>query len=218
MSARGVLPARHVLALAAAAVVLAPLVAPARGALLAQAVPWARGGGSGPIHGGELVLGFGRSASLAPLLRMDRVDFRRGEAWALSGRLGGYLGNRLSLGVYAGWTGSRFTASVDGSDAPGTSMPLLLVGGDAMVHVLPRTARWAPFVVGGLGMKLYSPEGEHVERRFSWNAGAGLDLGLSSVLGLRLEARDHMSTYHPGVASATLQHDVFLTAGLRYRL
>lgn len=215
MSARAPRRVAGAAALAAVLLALAPVAGPFHARLRAQTAPSGVERKSEPPRGAELFIGYGRSTSLAPLLKTDVARFHLASGWALFGRIAAYVGDRVSLGLYGGYLGTNFSATVAGSEAPGSPMPVVLLGTDAMVRLRARRHRWAPFLVAGLGTKAYEPEGEDSEWWFAWNIGGGLDFRIAPLLSVRVEGRDHMSPYHPVGRGSTLQQDLVVTAGLR---
>lgn len=135
-------------------------------------------------------------------------------ALAVGGRVGVRVGERFGIGaslLYSPLTYSTSTAAEQDGD-------LYTYGADVSYHATGLSERVAPFVIAGVGAKSYGFDGADTETDLMWNAGLGVDVGLSPNLALRLEARDYMSMFDPAVdgLDEELQHDIGLSAGLSF--
>ena len=132
----------------------------------------------------------------------------------LGGRTGLRFGNGLGIGATVLYSPTQLT---EGSGAE-TDLGVWLYGMDVSYHALGPTSMARPFVVAGVGGKTYVLDGMDAETDLMWNVGGGVDVQVHPRAALRLEARDYMTVFDPQVAGIDdeIQHDMALTAGLRF--
>jgi len=146
------------------------------------------------------------------LLQLDGVELD--PAFTVGGNVGVRIGEQFGVGVsmlYSPLTYSMGTVTDQDAD-------LFTYGADLSYHAIQVSDRVVPFLVVGAGAKTYSFEGTDAKTDFMWNVGGGMDVNLASNVGLRLEVRDYMSMFDPETngLDSELQHDVALSAGLRF--
>lgn len=170
-----------------------------------------------PMVGGQLFLAdlpgtFTLDSEAGSPLTFDGAEIE--DALAVGGRVGLRHGAHFGFGATVLYSPTTLTEA-SGAE---TDLGVWVYGVDATYFTPSPSPLAQPFVLAGIGGKTYDVDGLDPETDVMWNVGAGLDLQFHPRAALRLEARDYMSLFDPEIATADeeLQHDLALTAGLRF--
>lgn len=132
--------------------------------------------------------------------------------------------DRLAVEGQLAYVPTNILTEISGIEDVTTDQSILILTGNVLYDILPGDF-FDIFLAGGAGIKRYSADdpsgGFSAGSDFTFNLGAGGRLAVTEALSLRLDVRDHISSFDAfaDVTSdqgAKTQHDLLITVGLSY--